>query len=781
MSTESQFSGLELDQLFKKADQINNVQNGWTKLSSSTDSVLDLDTISNAGNYSVEYWSNGPDALSSYLGCGPLSLVNYQEGSNIRQYVFFFGITYDGYTRVYDQTTKAFSEWQSAKAHDNTSVGTAAPTDPSNKQIWVDTTDPYAPVFKYYDESSKTWKDVIPGDALTKSIYDASNHNSDFYQYADEQIKNVNSSTIYNGEEIDYESHINDAVIHATEKDLAYWEGKASNSKFAAAIQDAKETLKNEVVSDASSFTDDTTQMIDSINELDQNVTTHIEDLNIHLRAPMMYTFGRIGDYSHGIATAMTVANSSIYIFEVTESNNSYICTVYSTTDGVSLTNVGALSGFAATNVDHFVAKTAGGFIYLMTTSITYVISATTPTVISATLSYKCYDVALGGSQYILSADSGKLLISSNGTSFSSLTTIGSTGCYLAYGSGVFMFAAFDGTVKYMVAGTTTINGCTLTGVNIIHGIAALNDKFVVVANNGIFTTTDLATFTEVIANPPITLNATVEYEAKSLISNGLSVMGVYTYNMHQYVYWSTDARRWSMQDLGVTSSDLSQRVYPKTLIAAPDSTFKVCGFVGVYYFTSYDSVETYLNQKAEASHNHLDDGTVKVRASDIQGTLRADLIPDEIKEVSVQVDDLNAMLALTTADVQNGDFIWVKTPSAESTDPALYIVRDYTKLGTMDAFKKYSTGGTAMKWGNISGIPTDISGLGITDLVTKTAIDSSITTLNSLNSATGTTLATSQAKADLLTTANIKAAVKLKSDIDTTQAKLDVILNYTA
>lgn len=779
MSKDSQFSGLELDQLFQKAYEINDVQNGWTKLVSAADTLLNLNMVTNAGNYSVDYWANGPSALSTYIGCGPLSLVNYQENEILRQYAFFFGITYDGYTRTYNPQSKTFSEWKSAKLHENTSVGAAAPSNPTDNQVWVDTTNASAPVFKYYDASSATWKEVLPGDAMRMSVYDSANKGTDFFAYADAEIAKVDSSSIYGGQEIDYIGHITDSTIHASAQDIANWEGKASNTKFAAAIETAKETLQTEVATAASVFGDETTTMNADIEDMDGEVDDHVSNQLIHLRDPKMFTFSRAGEYLHHLGVAMVTVNDTIYVFEASLVNGSYQCNVYTTIDGTTLTSVGTLDGFDATDVNYMTAKVAGSFIYLMTTDTTYILSTSAPTAIAGQIFFKCYDVVMGNGEYLISTDSG-ILKSTDGTTFTDFAVVGTSGCYLAYTSGIFMIASFDGTVKYMIAGENTLNSCTLTGVTKVHGITTLSNQFVIVTNTGVFVTSDCVAFIPATTNPPITLNADVAYTLKSLVSDGSSAFGIYTYNMHQYAYWSSDGLRWSMQDLGVTSADLARRVYPQTLIVAPDGSFKVCGFVGIYSFTSYNSSEDYLDQKSAADHTHVNDGTVKVRTSDIQGVLKAEQVPDEVKEINVEVEDWNALLALTILDVQNGDFVWVKKPSDELPSPLLYIVSDQTKLGTMDAFRKYSTGGTAMQWNNIDGIPDSITGLGITDLPIKTEIDDKIDALAAVNADTDDELDIAQAKADLMTPANINAAVKLQSDLDTAQTKLNLILNYT-
>lgn len=84
-------------------------------------------------------------------------------------------------------------------------------------------------------------------------------------------------------------------------------------------------------------------------------------------------------------------------------------------------------------------------------------------------------------------------------------------------------------------------------------------------------------------------------------------------------------------------------------------------------------------------------------------GTLPREVIPEGAVEKLVIVQDKTARLALTLADVQNGDTVKQIEPKGE-----MYFVKDETKLGTEDAFEVYTAGrASAVDW---SGVENKVS-----------------------------------------------------------------------
>lgn len=106
-----------------------------------------------------------------------------------------------------------------------------------------------------------------------------------------------------------------------------------------------------------------------------------------------------------------------------------------------------------------------------------------------------------------------------------------------------------------------------------------------------------------------------------------------------------------------------------------------------------------------EVSFDGSADVNLNVTALDgskITGTIPLASIPRGALERLVIVDDENAMLALTTSDVQNGDVVKVES------EQSMFYIKDDSKLGTMAAFEKFAVGEAAsVSWTNIDGKPS--------------------------------------------------------------------------
>ena len=119
---------------------------------------------------------------------------------------------------------------------------------------------------------------------------------------------------------------------------------------------------------------------------------------------------------------------------------------------------------------------------------------------------------------------------------------------------------------------------------------------------------------------------------------------------------------------------------------------------------------------KAEGDHTHNLDGKVTVDVDHVTETIPESLLPYEVKERVYEVDNIEAMYALTKNPYHNGDAIKVK-------DGGWFFIIDDTKLGTAEsanAFKQVASGSSSLEWSAIQNKPTTIEGYGITDAATQ-------------------------------------------------------------
>ena len=113
--------------------------------------------------------------------------------------------------------------------------------------------------------------------------------------------------------------------------------------------------------------------------------------------------------------------------------------------------------------------------------------------------------------------------------------------------------------------------------------------------------------------------------------------------------------------------------------------------------------------------------------ATKITGTIKVENLPQAALERLYVAENDTARLALTTAQVQNGDVVKV-------TDTGLmYYVKDDTKLGSPEtaeqAFESFTAGAaSSVPWSGVTGTPTTLSGYGITDGVNTADVQQTYT-----------------------------------------------------
>lgn len=99
--------------------------------------------------------------------------------------------------------------------------------------------------------------------------------------------------------------------------------------------------------------------------------------------------------------------------------------------------------------------------------------------------------------------------------------------------------------------------------------------------------------------------------------------------------------------------------------------------------------------------------------AAKLTGKIALDRLPATAIERLKKVKDHDAMLALTSEDVQNGDSV------KDMATGKMYFVVDDTLLGQDTAFEEYTVGTAgAVDWTGVQNHPTTIAGYGITDAV---------------------------------------------------------------
>ena len=112
--------------------------------------------------------------------------------------------------------------------------------------------------------------------------------------------------------------------------------------------------------------------------------------------------------------------------------------------------------------------------------------------------------------------------------------------------------------------------------------------------------------------------------------------------------------------------------------------------------------LQTALDSKAASSHTHGDADITSIAASKITGTISIDHLPQGALDRLVRVDDDAARFKLTTANVQLGDTVKVKSSGL------MYYVVDESKLGEEAGYEPYTAGSaTSVPWSGVTGKPS--------------------------------------------------------------------------
>ena len=270
------YSGIELDTLYEKGLGIQDHENGWIRLSSSSEEPVSIDNVVSTGFFAVDYWTNGPSDLSGFAltNKGPLLIYTSKLGDTVTQQVWFFGPTVDSYHRVSESGT--WGNWVRTSLNEDVSQGSTAPANPEDGQVWIDTSSSF-PSLKAYDSATSSWKLLDPGDAMYKSVYDSTGKGEDLFTYADDAIDQVS----YSGG-VDYNTHMNDTTVHVSSVEVAAWDNKATNSSFGLAISDAKDELRTAVTAETTTFSDETTALTQKISAFETDLNGHVSDTSIH-------------------------------------------------------------------------------------------------------------------------------------------------------------------------------------------------------------------------------------------------------------------------------------------------------------------------------------------------------------------------------------------------------------------------------------------------------------------------------------------------------------------
>jgi len=281
MGYPTQFEGPKMDSLFEAGSKIKTMANGWLHLESSTDTPVDINTLINVGNYTVDHWMNAPAEFDEFneLDNSPLSIVTSSQLGYVYQVAYYYSSSISAYIRRYNPGNKSFNEWVLVFANSSVSSEDTPPTTNLEESVWLD---PATHEFKTYDAATKEWKAVIPADMMDLDVYDPEHKRLDFYMYVDEALEGLHPSTDDGSGEIDYETHMNDKVIHPTKEKVEEWRTAATTTKVELKVGEIRDTVLRQADQQAKGFEESTELLKAATAEYDQNISVHIMNGEIH-------------------------------------------------------------------------------------------------------------------------------------------------------------------------------------------------------------------------------------------------------------------------------------------------------------------------------------------------------------------------------------------------------------------------------------------------------------------------------------------------------------------
>lgn len=312
MLYQAMYNGPKIDELLEAISHIKTVVNGWVKLESSEDNKINFDELINPGNFSFSYWENGP---TNKEFTPPLNVVVTKEGKYLRQYVFNSGFNDTAFSRIYSISDKSFESWEDVGIPDGAYAQDTAPTNPKENDLWFNT-DGTAPIIKYYDNNTNSWKSVNPYDYMDPTIYnpDGTEFTRGIYQQVDDKVKNISGGTVT----VDFRGHINDSSIHMSVTEKASADNKMRSDVLLTSIQEVVNSLSEYIAEEAPSSGVDISAVELLAIQVEKNLTDHTNDTVKHPSAAQIANWNSKADKDHTHNVNEITINASDIVGEIT-------------------------------------------------------------------------------------------------------------------------------------------------------------------------------------------------------------------------------------------------------------------------------------------------------------------------------------------------------------------------------------------------------------------------------------------------------------------------------
>lgn len=268
----TQFTGQQIDEAITIALGLNPGENGWLKILSTEDNQIDLDTIKNPGNYTINYTYNGSVMMEDVK---PINLSVIL----INNELFQFSLIWDRIEyRIYNENGDEWGDWVSAKSSSYIYQQETPPLLPEDNSIWINTL-----IYEMSVWDGNGWVSVAPQDIMKRSIYDTESANMDIYEYIDNLINLLRSEILGHISDSDLYDHIENTIIHVTSEEKDEWSSKVSPEEATQGInialtesKDYTDTKFNEMEDIVEGINTDLTDLTDDFNAHKNNNNIHV-------------------------------------------------------------------------------------------------------------------------------------------------------------------------------------------------------------------------------------------------------------------------------------------------------------------------------------------------------------------------------------------------------------------------------------------------------------------------------------------------------------------------
>ncbi len=236
MSQRVGYSLTTVTQLLNKIKTLDIKNTGWQKIKSSSKNPVFLDNLRTPGNYSISFWRQGPQSITSKV---PINVVVSHKKNEIYQTVFYLATVFE---RSYVEEGEAWTGWAQLQSLSDSEFGSNEPANPCSNMIWFDTSTG-VPVLRVFNAQFRRWELAMPQNMLKVSIYDPQGRKTDLFAYVTAQIETNRLLEAHTA----FENHIADNDIHITQAERDEWDAAQYSTDMEALVGESKDAVHQTV------------------------------------------------------------------------------------------------------------------------------------------------------------------------------------------------------------------------------------------------------------------------------------------------------------------------------------------------------------------------------------------------------------------------------------------------------------------------------------------------------------------------------------------------------